>query len=649
MSKLRGLLVAFGLLSLHVPVRAQGPLELFPEDAVASLAVRDLDELIKRGDKFLTDTDIRVGFRPSQLFEEANRFLGIQAGLDRKKAAGIVLLRPEKADERLGLQQLEQLIVPIIPFTDADAMAGNFGIDKGMLKTDAVKKTKKMDFGKYAGRSKSHLYLSESETSILRALGSKRVADSFTAEQKTRINESDLLLHLGRYIWEKEADIPAEWLTRFAADGDPVEKEFARQFAASVEETQHAIIGARLNQGIDLHFLASFPPKGEAAKFMQSLRGKAPGSTLKGLPDGNVLIAQASSGDTNQQALLAKTLFNFLIEDFLIRQKLVAPVDRLNYLGVFNEVLRHLQGNRFAVYHNVDEKKHGLFTVIAVLDTENGPGFVQAMRILSKMAVADKLDWTKAAVKEEIDVDRLVRDLGSSVYAVRQSATTKLALIGEPSLPYLEKALDTKRLDLETTRRARELRDRISAVAAERRKALLDKNSNPFVLRPTMTFIANAEKRGDRTVDVIQIKLGDPIKDEKGGKVAVHSYQDVFGVDWDKIRLTVVGNQIVVMLGSNRELYDAALRHVAKGEPGLAGSKRLATYHERAAANRSFELHMSIEGLLRLVEPKIQRDTPAQISSVALTLSPTTLQVDARVPTAEVRVIAKKAQEAFGN
>ena len=48
---------------------------------------------------------------------------------------------------------------------------------------------------------------------------------------------------------------------------------------------------------------------------------------------------------------------------------------------------------------------------------------------------------------------------------------------------------------------------------------------------------------------------------------------------------------------------------------------------------------------MRLINPKAKLDTQAQITSMALTLGEHSLQVDARVPIAEVRVIARKAQE----
>src|SRR5262245_30198019 len=98
---------------------AQTMLDLLPRDAAAGIAIRDLDDLIKKGDKFLTDTDIKIGLRPSELFDQGTAILGVQKGLDRKGAAAVVLIPPEGKKFPDGLDWLERSIVPILPFTDA--------------------------------------------------------------------------------------------------------------------------------------------------------------------------------------------------------------------------------------------------------------------------------------------------------------------------------------------------------------------------------------------------------------------------------------------------------------------------------------------------------------------------------------------------
>lgn len=642
MSAFRNL--AVGLLTLVVAAHAsaQTPLEILPEDAVVALAIRDLDDLIKKGDVFIKDADIRTPARPSDLFDQGTQALGIRKGYDRKAAAAVLLMPPEKKEDTNSLRWLDNSLVGIIPFTDADEMADNFGVGKGQLMLKTVRKSgRENDFPKYLTRTQKQVLICGGDKALERIVKGKSVASALTPAHAKLFDRSDVLLHIGRWVWTQEADFRGDWERMLKGDHEEVDKAFLDQFVASVKEVQHTVFGFRLHEGLDGHMLVTVPKSGAAAKFLAGLRDKKKPSSLRGLPDGNVLHAQATSGDSKHHAMLARLFFNFLVDAVFINQRFIHQVDRYTYLGVFNEVFRHLQGHRLAVYQNADERKHGLFSTVAILDPDDAKLFVAGMRILAKMATADTLDLTKKEVKEEIDIDRLVRDLRSSVYAVRQSANTKLNLIGEPALPALTKALDSPEFDLESKRRARELRDRINAVAAQRRKDLLDEKNRPLFGRPKLTFIANIEKRENVGVDIINIKLDGP------AKAAAPQLAQLLGPDWDKVRLAIVGNQIVVMLGSDTALFESAIRNLQKSDAGLAGSKRLAGFHEAANKERQFEFHVSIEGILRLVDAKAKLDTPSQMTSVSLTIGEQSLQMDARVPMPEVRTIAKKVQETF--
>ncbi|HZY86889.1 MAG TPA: hypothetical protein VFE78_18795, partial [Gemmataceae bacterium] len=72
-------------------------LDLIPEDAAGAVAIRNLNELHKKGDKFLDESELKVSLRPTQLFDFAFTWLGITRGLDRDGAAAIVVANPRKA------------------------------------------------------------------------------------------------------------------------------------------------------------------------------------------------------------------------------------------------------------------------------------------------------------------------------------------------------------------------------------------------------------------------------------------------------------------------------------------------------------------------------------------------------------------------
>src|SRR6266851_5612881 len=100
-----------------------GILDVIPEDAAAAFAIRDLNGLKKKGDKFIADSELKLPIRPSQLFDMAYTFLGITGGVDEKGSAAILLANPATVGVGKDWQAFEQLIVIAVPFSDRDQMA----------------------------------------------------------------------------------------------------------------------------------------------------------------------------------------------------------------------------------------------------------------------------------------------------------------------------------------------------------------------------------------------------------------------------------------------------------------------------------------------------------------------------------------------
>ena len=186
-----------------------------------------------------------------------------------------------------------------------------------------------------------------------------------------------------------------------------------------------------------------------------------------------------------------------------------------------------------------------------------------------------------------MDIEQWIKDLSSDIYKVRASANTKLRLVGEPALAYLEKAAD-KPPDLETSRRAQLLIREISLVAAERRKELLSKDL-PRYVRPTFAYVTKAETRGGLPIDIVHIKLSD--KDQ----LATGQMKQLFGPDWDKLRLAIYGKQVVVLLGSEVELFETALANLKDGKAGLAGSKLTQGLDQSQPTKATAAFYLSVE------------------------------------------------------
>jgi hypothetical protein len=631
------LLASTGLASAQT-----GMLDLIPGDALFGIAIRDLAELKKRGDKFIDDSQIKLPLRPSQAFELVYKELGITGGLDDTGAAAGVLLPPAKEGERFGLANVDQLIVLALPFTDRDRLAQDFGFKKGQLQPDKVMEGKGRVFGRYFCARGKHLFLANSEDALNRVLRGKPAGSELSAAQRRALNGADILLQLGARGWGDDWKHYVKALEDgLGKSDDPDEQKAIRLLVDSLSRVRYGLGAFRIDNGIGANILTVLapPPNAEARDFLAALAGGPDGSTLRGLPDGQPLMAHAIRGDGAQNALVARLLLDYVVRNVLEPKKVIAAVDRPLFTGVFTEVWRRLQGSRTALYLNRDEQRQGLVSLVSILDTADAARFLAEMKVLAKIADGSGLKLGgPAAAEGAVDVAQLIRDLGDPKFRVREAATTKLRLAGTAVLPYLEKAGEVK--DLEVSRRALRLKREIELAAAQRRKDLLE-GDLPWRLRPALAFVPRAEKRSGYEVDIVSIKL------EGKGDRALQQLRQLFGPDWDKMRLVVRGKQVVVLLGSDVALLDTAVKNLADGSAGLAAAPALTAFGRQADAGRRVEFHLSAAGLLaQLTAPGDNPRLPAKpgrdVTSFALTVGVERMQLDVWVPSAEVRVLTNE-------
>jgi hypothetical protein len=608
-------------------------LDLIPANAAAAVVIRNAEELRKKGDEFLMKSNVDLGIRPTDALALVRNMLNLNEGVDLEQPAAAVLLRPEGARKTVGLEDLTVSLYIVVAFTDLDKIAGNFGFAKGELKPDRIARTKDRQFIKFVMARGKHLYLAADEAPLERLRKAKALPDELSARQRQDFGAADFLIHINpKAIGEDWSGMVKEAEAELTKVNDPEEKKSIGQFVRALESLRFGLAGFRVGDGLGIQFLTAFPKdKEETRQFLDSLRaqGKA---ELRGLPDGRVVLAQAYAGDSSKNAVLARAFFNFLLRNFLETKQLTSATDRPSFVGVFNEVWQRLEGSRIAAYLTSNESKLGLFSLVAILQTRDAEKFLAEMRTLTKIADGT-LDLSKRAAAPEIDLPQLVRDLSDDKYPVRASATTRLRLIGEPALAFLEKAV-AKPTDLETSRRAQLLIREISAVAAERRKELLAKDL-PRYVRPAFAFVAKAETRAGLPIDIVHMRLTD--KDEP----AVRQMQQLFGPDWDRMRLAAVGKQVVVLLGSETELFEAALANVKEGKPGLAASKLTAGFANAQAANATASFHLSVDSLVGLVNAQSRRIEPGRLTSFSLTVEDAGLQLDLFVPIADIKVMDK--------
>ncbi len=625
------------LLAWSPAASAQGMLDLVPADAAAGLVVRNLDELKAKGDKFIAESEMRVPIRPSDLFAMGLKFLNVAGGVDTKGSAAVLLAPPEN-DNNHFLAIFNELVV-VLPFSDLNKMGANFGFAKGELKSDQVMKIKERNdlFGKVVYVRGKHLFLGQSERAVKRMATGKSLSEEFSLGRRKSLNAADLLIHLGPKALGREWDnILRHFKNRVGGGDDPAERKVVDDLFASLEHLRFGLAAFRIDGGLGLNLVTVFSDKGPVRKFLDSLGEGQGASSLRGLPPGHVVAAQASGGDGSKNAVITKVFFEFLLRDFIDTRQVLAAVDRPVLVGLFSEIWNRLQGSRAALYQNPAGSKLGVFSLLAILDTSDAEKFLADMRTLARVADGTGLDLKgKDESKELLQVERLIKELGDARFRVRESATLMLRLAGEPVLPWLEKASSSS--DLEVARRAKKLRAQISEAAAARRKELLEKDwLSRF--QPTFALIANAEKRVGRRIDVVRIK--------PAGKdlTAIQPLQQVLGPEWHNLRLAVHGKQVVVLLGSNLELLEKALKNLDKKASGLDTGIPLQPFQGQADPARRIEFHFAMERILDLTSGnEIRADAKAPpLTSFALSVGQNKLQLDVWMPAREVKIVAKK-------
>jgi hypothetical protein len=627
---------------------APGVLELVPEDAAAALAIRNINELRKKGDQFAADAGLQSLPRPSQLFEWLLTTEGIRPGnVDFDRSMALVLANPDLLHVRLFTDAGDpdwragwpRLLVLAVPVGDRQALAADFGIARGALKPDTVVEGKdKVLNHLFFYLHGNHLFYGLDADVVKSVATSPRAGNGLSAAQRRPLQRADVLLHL-----DCKAVAPL-WVRHLAH----LERELRLQAWAADDKTVPRLVNtlgairtmwvaARLDGGLGLSWVNTFPKKGadEARRFLASLQRGDGAADLLGLPEGRVVAAEAFRGDGPANAAVARVLVAALWEYGLQKWRWVSPADQTTHRRVFAEIWKRLRSSRVAVYHNADRARHGSLSAVAILDTDDAGQFLDDLRLLARLG--GDLDLSGGDDRGDVAVvEKLVRDLGDDEFAVRESASTRLALVGEPALAYLEKALMSE--DAEVRRRAKRIKETIVAVAVARRKELLEKDSLRHI-HPSFGFARRPETLDGLRVDVVRMRLG------PRDAAAAAALRELFGPEWDRIRLAVHGRQVVALLGSDQDLLRATLRNVREGKRGLAGAAVVAGATRHANAMRRAELHVSLAAVEAL-RTGADLATPAasgrpSLTSLAVTVGSDFLQLDLWLPPAEARVIEK--------
>jgi hypothetical protein len=153
---------------------------------------------------------------------------------------------------------------------------------------------------------------------------------------------------------------------------------------------------------------------------------------------------------------------------------------------------------------------------------------------------------------------------------------------------------------------------------------------------PRFSFTPAAERLDGLAVDVLAMENPKLDPSERDQNVQAR------GPDWNKIKMVTVGKQIVALFASSdTDLLRTAVANIREGKRGLADNATTAAHLKTLPAERKLELHGTGGILAAFVLGKPAKGPTASWVSLALVVEPDRLQVQLRLPLAELKTLRK--------
>ena len=207
------LLTLLGFLALSGVARAQTQsTDLIREDSAFGLLVQSLDDLRAKGDKLHKELDLKDDTlpRPTKLFGILFKMLiGSEKGIGKGPTAIVIPNPTQLGIKPTGQPNMDALnlivnLVVVVPLSNPDDMAANFGFKKGDWKLGEVKSVKsaediffgKLNYKMLLTEKFAYAALQEKPIKVLRESKAKPLSAALTRRQAQAVKEADAVLHI---------------------------------------------------------------------------------------------------------------------------------------------------------------------------------------------------------------------------------------------------------------------------------------------------------------------------------------------------------------------------------------------------------------------------------------------------------------------
>ena len=583
-------------------------LSLIDSKTALSLAIRNPGELIRKSQEFSDRANLKRPLNIGTLADEICAAIGVGQGIDKSQPVVMSLCTPPVFPS----------LTLSVSVSDMDLMAANFNVSAKQLQTGEILKLAKplqtflaISFIRLKG---NRIFMSTSKSLLDSTMLDESFEKLIPSHDAEILATDDVVITLGQSAFVGPVRVFLDYIIYQGADKQGEVEELKNFF----DDLRYIASGIRLDKGISSTTIASLNKSTLKDILSESFDSKR-NATLARIPSGKILASHALQADGKTTGgLLGSLLSNtrLAITNQLDRTSINLESYQLD--GLLSEALDRVKGGHVVLYESSNRSRYGDFNLLAILTTDDPDAFVADLTGLAPFLNAASMSETEAGVAfTQEEIEDLVTKLGDSHYERRRLAKLKLDLLGVHARPAIEKA--TKSRDLELRLAAEELLANFEFEAVTGRVELIE-GSLFTSLKPSFTYTPKQDHVAKSDIGILTMGFGSdtqPIQNKM---------KTLFGPDWQKVRIATIGNEVVLMLGSETSILEKAIANQKLSESELNSHKACSSFRARAKSDTTFEFHMAISRLAYLLDLGISEDKPAgnketdRVSSFGLTI-----------------------------
>ena len=564
--------------------------------------------LIDRAKPISEEVGLAGFFAPETIVSLARSALGIKSGDDPTGPIAIVATNPNLNEEHL---------VIVFAYKDLKALTdGEVKADGSIVQLDRFLSGQRV----HAMAKDGCLWLSKTKEGLEGLAEKKSIYETISPAERLELANADLLVHLSPKVADL-TEIPDDWMKDLVGEREELQKS-----VKTLGENFDALrITVTFDKGLRTQFRASFADKPVVRTELTNLLGTGQ-SVLKGLPLANQIVGGAVDGTSNgPPVLLRRTLMNWT--PFWWRNEFGAfQFSAISEL--FQGVSDQIDHSAIGAYRSTDDR-NGMMSLVAVLTPKKTPDeFIEELRSLSSFVsarVARDLRIRNVPVDYD-EIERLVALLKSENREERNSAGTKLKIIGQPTLKALGKAAKS---DDKPGRLA-------AAIAWDIRRNIQRQNrrstNEAFTkMKPQFLFRRNSRKPKRPVIEVL-------LEPGKETDTLNKQLSPLFGSEWKRLRLVILDKHVVVLFGSDEALLESVVQAVGAGDNSLAEHESVTGFRQFIGEQRLAEWHFSMSEIMGVAHSRKPQEDTGKRTSLSLSRKPAQIRGDLFVPTKELKV-----------